>query len=152
MKSIVLSFLFSLVTTAVAFTPALIQRKYDGVTTVVGKPVPTHLFAGGFGGAGGEKSPKKKGKTATSKESKLKPKQQWDRYQDMKGEPKIRVAIRCKEDESEEWLEVGRVKSKENEYTVVAVARQRALIAEVSKCIPIGVICSEQTLENSLSQ
>jgi hypothetical protein len=150
MKSVLLSFLFSMVTTVVAFTPALIPRKYDIATSVL--HVPTHLFAGGFGGAGGDKSPKKKGKTATTKESKLKPKQQWDRYQDMKGENKIRVAIRCKEDESEEWLEVGRVKSKENEYSVVAVARQRALIAEVSKCKPIGVICSEQTLETSLSQ
>jgi hypothetical protein len=142
MKSVRLSFLFFtmvMVTTVVAFTPASLSRKCDIATSsssVHRNNVPTLLFAGGYGSAGVDKSPKKKGTTKES--SKLKPKQQWGRYQDMKGETKIRVAIRCKEDDDEsskEWLEVGLIKSKESQYTVVAVARQRALIAEVSKCI-----------------
>ena len=61
-------------------------------------------------------------------EPKIKPKAQWDRYTDMKKEPIVRVAIK----KGDEWLEVGRVRSKGNAYTEIAVARQRALIADVS--------------------
>jgi hypothetical protein len=43
---------------------------------------------------------------------------------------KVRVGVRIKD--ANEWLEVGRVKSEKDEFTEVAVARQRALIAEVS--------------------
>ena len=75
-------------------------------------------MAGGFGSG-----PKKK------KEVKLKPKQQWDRYLDFKKEKKVRVAVRVVG--GEEWLEVGSVKSKDNGFTEISVARQRALIAEV---------------------
>jgi hypothetical protein len=91
----------------------------------------SRLFAGGFGGGGGKSIGEDK-KKKPSKDGKLKPKQQWDRYQAFKLETKIRVAVRCKEDESDEWLEVGRVKTKDNKYTELAVARQRAIIAEVS--------------------
>lgn len=88
------------------------------------------LSAGGFGGSGGKQ---------TSKENKLKPKQQWDRYVEMKKATKVQVAARvmANNDEeasssSSEWLVVGSVKSTDNAYTKIAVARQRALIAEVS--------------------
>lgn len=88
-------------------------------------PSSTKLMAG-FGGGAASKS--KKGKKETY--IKLKPKQQWDRYLDMKTEEKVNVAVRMKEDG--EWLEVGRVKSKDNENIPLAVALQRAIIAEVS--------------------
>ena len=80
----------------------------------------TALFAG-FGASGGKKK----------KEIKLKPKQQWDRFLDMKTEAKIRVAVRVSEDD--EWLAVGSVRSKDDKLTEVAVFRQRALIAEVRR-------------------
>lgn len=87
----------------------------------------SQLFGGGFGGGGGGDDKGNK----TKKEIKLKPKQQWDRYLSFKTEPKIRVAVRVVEDESQEWLEVGRVKAQNPDYTELAVARQRAIIAEV---------------------
>ena len=62
----------------------------------------------------------------------MKPKAQWDRYTDMKKAPMIRVAVRKEGDEEEEWLEVGRVRSKGGVSAVMAVARQRAIIADVS--------------------
>jgi hypothetical protein len=81
------------------------------------------ILGAGFGG-GDSKSNKK--------ESKIKPKQQWDRYcGDLKKEKPYRVAVKVQGKQSEEWLEVGNVKSKGGEYTKAAVARQRALIAEV---------------------
>lgn len=83
----------------------------------------TRLNAG-FGGD----SPKKK------KEIKIKPKQQWDRYLgDLKKEKPFRVAVKGEGKESDEWLEVGNVKSKDGANTMAAVARQRALIAEHAK-------------------
>lgn len=84
----------------------------------------------GFGGG----SPKKK------KETKIKPKQQWDRYSgDLKKEKPYRVAVKAEGKESDEWLEVGNVKSKENKHTVAAVARQKALIAEVRSVSAVNV-------------
>ena len=91
----------------------------------------SRLYAGGFGGGGGMGGDKKQKKAKTVKETKLKPKQQWDRYGEFKREPKIQVAVRVKEDESDEWLEVGRVKSKDSKHTEAAVFRQRAIIADV---------------------
>ncbi|CAB9522139.1 expressed unknown protein [Seminavis robusta] len=79
------------------------------------------LLGAGFGGD----SSKKK------KEKKIKPKAQWDRYSgDLKKEKPFRVAVKAEGKKSDEWLEVGNVKSKADEYTMAAVARQRALIAE----------------------
>lgn len=100
------------------------------------------MMAGGFGGSGGGKGLGKKdaakgsASTATSttiaKQIKLKPKQQWDRYMDLKAEAKIPVGIRIKNDEeSKDWMGVGHVRSKDGAYTTVSVALQRALIAEV---------------------
>lgn len=92
----------------------------------------TRLFAG-FGGGGG-KSKKKKGGSSSS-EIKLKPKQQWDRYNSFKGEARFQVAVRVVGgdggDSNGEWLEVGHVRSEKSQHTEAAVARQRALIAEV---------------------
>lgn len=85
----------------------------------------------GFGGSSNKKNAED---SKSQKDIKLKPKQQWDRYTDLKQETKIRVAVRVRNEDDvsgDEWLEVGRVKSKENLYTEIAVARQRALIAEV---------------------
>ncbi|KAG7368017.1 hypothetical protein IV203_030760 [Nitzschia inconspicua] len=101
----------------------------------------SRLFGGGFGGGDDKNTTKKK------KEIKLKPKQQWDRYLSFKTEPKIRVAVRVVEDESDEWLEVGRVKTKEMQYTEMAVARQRAIIAEHAKRLYPLQISNKKTLE-----
>jgi hypothetical protein len=68
------------------------------------------------------------GNDAPKRETKLKPKQQWDRYLSLKKDEKISVAVRATD--TEEWLEVGNVKSKANEFSDIAVARQRALIAD----------------------
>jgi hypothetical protein len=81
------------------------------------------------------------GSGSSSSETKLKPKAQWDRYKiDLKKESKFRVAVRPILTDSEatasEWLEVGSVKSLNNDYTEYSVARQRALIVEVS-CGPV---------------
>ncbi len=91
----------------------------------------TSLYAGGFGGGGGMGKKSGGAKKGAEKEKKLKPKQQWDRYSDFKREPKFAVGVRIKDDDSVEWMEVGRVKSKDSQYTEAAVFRQRAIIAEV---------------------
>jgi len=82
----------------------------------------TALLAGGFGGSSG---------SSKSKETKLKPKQQWDRFLALKTQDKFRVAVKSLADDSE-WLEVGSVKSTESAHTDYAVARQRSLIVDVS--------------------
>jgi hypothetical protein len=84
---------------------------------------------GGFGGAGGSTSSSGQGNVV-----KLKPKSQWDRYLSITTPP-IRVAVRILGEEQEEWLEVGWVKHliEENLSVEMAVARQRALIAEVKR-------------------
>lgn len=82
--------------------------------------------AGGFGGGGD-------GKKKAKKLVKLKPKSQWDRFVGMKGASRIRVAVRTTNAEDSEWLQVGHIKSVDDAYTALAVARQRALIAEHAK-------------------
>jgi hypothetical protein len=96
-----------------------------GVTIAASGPASTttSLAMAGFGAD--DKSKKKK-------ETKLKPKQQWDRFSDLKKEEKIRVAVKAVDSDSGDWLEVGFVRSAENAYTDFAVARQRSLIIEVS--------------------
>ena len=80
------------------------------------------LQAGGFGGGGGA--------TKKSKQTiKLKPKAQWDRFNALKGATRFRVAVSAN---GADWLEVGNVKSKDDAYTALAVARQRSLIVDVS--------------------
>jgi hypothetical protein len=94
-----------------------------GVTIAAPASTTTSLEMAGFGAD--DKSKKKK-------ETKLKPKQQWDRFGDLKKEDKIRVAVKVVDSDSGDWLEVGFVRSAENAYTDFAVARQRSLIIEVS--------------------
>jgi hypothetical protein len=104
---------------------------------------------GGFGGAA----------NSSSKEVKLKPKQQWDRYTALKKKTAVKVAVRvvsapaattataaATEDSADSagaskdnWLHVGSVKSSASVGIEMAVARQRALIAEVRACHVIVV-------------
>lgn len=107
-----------------AFTPI----SFDKARSVRPARPSSQLWAGGF--ASGKKA------TSTNnnnnKQIKLKPKQQWDRFSDLKQETKVSVGIRIQEDDdTKEWLEVGSVRSREGAYTAVSVALQRALIAEV---------------------
>eukprot|EP00591_Stephanopyxis_turris_P006578 CAMPEP_0195508684 /NCGR_PEP_ID=MMETSP0794_2-20130614/1824_1 /TAXON_ID=515487 /ORGANISM="Stephanopyxis turris, Strain CCMP 815" /LENGTH=242 /DNA_ID=CAMNT_0040635707 /DNA_START=109 /DNA_END=837 /DNA_ORIENTATION=+ len=105
----------------------------------------TSLNMGGFGSGGGtkKKGAGKKKKGPASIASKLKPKSQWDRYMANKDGTAFTVAVRVIGDGEErgEWLKVGRVKSEKDEFTEVAVAKQRALIAEHSKRLfPLKVL------------
>lgn len=112
--------LMSTTTTTSAFMMIPINSQPRTFTTTRAN---SRLFmAGGFGGGGDSSSKKKK------PEKKLKPKSQWDRYGSLKGETAFRVGVKV----VDEWLDVGRVKSKENANTEIAVARQRAIIADVS--------------------
>ena len=93
----------------------------------------TSLSMAGFGGGSGGAAKNKKKGGAGAKLPKLKAKSQWDRYNgdELKKKISIKVGVRIKGEE--EWLEVGRVRSENDENTEVAVARQRALMAEHSK-------------------
>jgi len=84
----------------------------------------THLMMAGFGGGGGNQ--KKKGAASLPK---LKAKAQWDRYADLKQCSKVVVGVKLSGDGESDWLEVGKVRSQNDEYTLIAIARQRALIA-----------------------
>ena len=119
---------------ASGFLPQLVSRTHHSApqkTTTpqdfLSPPMITRgsrVWKAGFGGG----DPKKK------KEQKLKPKAQWDRYTDaLKKETPYRVAVKAVGKGSEDWLEVGNIKSKGGDYTKAAVARQRALIAEVRR-------------------
>lgn len=72
-------------------------------------------------------------------EVKVKPKHQWDRYLDLKGQAKFPVAVRV-EGDGNDWLEVGNVRSRDDAYTELAVARQRALVAEASLLASGGIM------------
>jgi hypothetical protein len=116
------------------------SRQTLGTTTPFRRQPLPRLFLAGFGSSGTSS-------TSSSKEKKLKPKQQWDRYNALRQENKFRVAVRVANIESNaatneetstaeqsgvgEWLEVGRVKSKDNAMTELAVAQQRGLIVDV---------------------
>merc|ERR1712127_268307 len=93
----------------------------------------TKTFMAGFGSTsstGGNKKSKKN--KSSSAPIKLKPKLQWDRYLSFKDSSIITVAVQ-KIDTNDavvgEWINVGYVKSLNNEVIDIAVARQRALIA-----------------------
>lgn len=100
----------------------------------------TKMFAG-FGKddtASGSNSKKKK-------ELKLKPKQQWDRFNDMKKEKKIRVGVRVTNNNI--WLEAGNIRSKNDQYTEIAIYRQRALIAEhACRLFPLQVTQRDEVI------
>eukprot|EP00985_Skeletonema_marinoi_P009200 scaffold4254_cov136-Skeletonema_marinoi.AAC.4 len=86
----------------------------------------------GFGGGGGGGSKKNK---KVKPLPKLKAKTQWDRYADLKQCKKVIVGVKIVGDEEEDadWLEVGKVRSENDEHTLVAIVRQRALIADHAK-------------------
>jgi len=107
------------------------------------------LLQAGFGGGGklaSSSSTKKGKKSAAKKEIKLKPKQQWDRYVELKNEAGVAVAIRLlvDDDGADDWLEVGSVKSQDSKYIDQAVFRQRALIAEHAKRLYPGKLNKKQ--------
>lgn len=87
---------------------------------------------GGFGGGGGGSSGND---NSNKKEVKLKPKQQWDRYTTvLKKETPVAVAVRVVSGGADgAWFEVGTIKSQGDSMTPIAVARQRALLAEVRR-------------------
>lgn len=84
-------------------------------------------FGGGGGGMGA--SSKKNQKKNAASLPKLKAKAQWDRYADLKQCMKVVVGVKLSGDGEGDWLEVGKVRSENDEYTLIAIARQRALIA-----------------------
>lgn len=101
----------------------------------------------GFGAAP-KKDDKKKG------DVKLKPRQQWDRYADLKGADSVAVGVRVLEStspvklpEGQEWFSVGTVKSQDNAYTEAAVIRQRLLISEHARRLFPLKIFPKDTLE-----
>mmetsp|Transcript_8811 Transcript_8811/g.18082 ORF Transcript_8811/g.18082 Transcript_8811/m.18082 type:complete len:227 (+) Transcript_8811:71-751(+) len=102
----------------------------------------TPLYAGFGGGAAAGSKKNKKKKTPT--DTKLKPKQQWDRYVDLKDEPAVAVAVQP--EGTEEWLGVGSVRSRDSQYTPQAVFRQRALLAEHARRLHPGQVTSDGTL------
>jgi len=128
-----------LLSTAGAWTSPCPRLGFTGTVTALGA-------GGGFGG-GDKKGKDKRNKKALSSQRsdvKLKPKAQWDRFLDMKrGATRIRVAVKSINNNDNdgtppgnvdgEWLEVGHIKSVDDAYTAMAVARQRALIAEHAK-------------------
>ncbi len=91
----------------------------------------THLMMAGFGGGGGGMGSSKnnKNKKGAASVPKLKAKAQWDRYADLKQCSKVLVGVKLSGDGEGDWLEVGKVRSQNDEYTLIAIARQRALIA-----------------------
>jgi len=97
--------------------------------------------SGGGGGMGKKKANKKgtnsKNKSTSGGSTKLRPKTQWDRFDSFKKEKEFKVAVRSASpvvdsnvDNDDKWFEVGYVKSESNQYTEIAVARQRGLLAE----------------------
>jgi hypothetical protein len=98
----------------------------------------------GFGGGGAKSKNDKENKKQKDTPIKLKPKLQWDRYSALKNADKAQVGIRLTNDDtgatSSDWLEVGRVKIKDNDNIPLAVAIQRAIIAEVSSIVFVGSV------------
>jgi len=89
------------------------------------------LYAG-FGSSSG---------AATSNNTKLKAKKQWDRFLSLKKSTSIPVAVRVEGEE--DWLEVGNVRSKDDSHTVDALRLQRSLVAEVRTS---SVLCCEKLI------
>ena len=94
----------------------------------------TQLSMAGFGGGGGtSKKNKKKGGGGAKPLPKLKAKTQWDRYEDLKQCKKVIVGVKISGEDEADWMEVGKVRSENDEHSLVAIARQRALIADHAK-------------------
>ena len=116
---------------ATTATATIAARGPASRRNIAAGPLSMAGFGGAKVGAGG-------GGGASSKLPKLKAKSQWDRYADLKQCKKVTVGVRIRGDDAGggaagEWMEVGRVRSEDDGNTEVAVARQRALIAEHSK-------------------
>jgi hypothetical protein len=109
----------------------------------------------GFGASSNKNN--KKGGSNKKKDVKLKPRQQWDRYADLKPSESVRVAVRIidididsseqQQQQQQQWLQVGAVKSKDNAYTEAAVIRHRVLIAEHARRIFPLQISAKDKLE-----
>jgi hypothetical protein len=120
----------ALVSGVISFAPAIQLRLLRDVAVVSARTSCTAISMAGFGGASLSKKQDKK--------PKLRAKSQWDRYLDMKQCKKVTVGVRIKGDDDSsssitDWVEVGRVRSEGDKQIEVAVARQRALIAEHGK-------------------
>jgi hypothetical protein len=122
---------------------SIVQRR--GLATTFTSTSPLQMA--GFGAA-----PKKDSK---KKSSVLKPKQQWDRYLGLKTSEGFPVAVSVADptstptptpDSQIEWLQVGLVRSKGNDYTEEAVTRQRLLIAEHARRVYPHKILLKDTL------
>jgi hypothetical protein len=117
-----------------------VQRRGGLATTFTST---SSLQMAGFGAA--PKKDKKKSDT------KLKPRQQWDRYTALKTSESVKVAVRVVDESTSdgeiEWFEVGTVRSKDNAYTEAAVVRQRLLISEHSRRVYPTRILAKDTLE-----
>ena len=80
--------------------------------------IQTQLSMAGFGGGGGGAT-SKKNKKAAKPLPKLKAKTQWDRYADLKQCKKIIVGVKLLSgSDDDEWLEVGKVRSENDEHTL----------------------------------
>ena len=114
----------------------------------------------GFGAAASKKDDKKKGGGGGGggDVAKLKPRQQWDRYTDLKGADSVVVGVRVLqstspvklpegEGQGQEWFKVGTIKSQDNAYTEAAVIRQRPLISEHARRLFPLKIFPKDTLE-----
>mmetsp|Transcript_9041 Transcript_9041/g.12858 ORF Transcript_9041/g.12858 Transcript_9041/m.12858 type:complete len:232 (-) Transcript_9041:152-847(-) len=144
----------SYATTTIAFnanlppTSLILKRHHDASRYTTGN-TNNHdispLFMAGFGGGGGGGGAKAKAKKGKKTSSSLKPKAQWDRYYDLKKYTIVPVAVRVEGSGDEEWLEVGRIKSEEDAFTEIAIARQKALIAEHSRRLyPLKVLAKDR--------
>jgi hypothetical protein len=139
-------------------THGFVQRRAFRNTNVISSSTTTStsssLPMAGFGAAPSNKDSKQKA-------TKLKPRQQWDRYAELKDSEKVRVAVRVSGSadnvdvdgdnvDAKKWLEVGSVKSKNNEYTEAAVIRHRLLIAEHSRRVFPLQISAKDSKDNKL--
>merc|ERR1719287_409904 len=121
-------------------------------TTTSSRSTTSSLSMAGFGGGASPSAAKKgkKSKKTVGALPKLKAKTQWDRYlTDLKTSKSATVGVRIKsstDDTANEWMEVGRVRSATDEYEM-AIARQRALIAEHSKRLYVLQIPEDSILE-----
>ena len=98
----------------------------------------------GFGGGGSSSTNKKKSTAnSSSKPTKLKPRQQWDRFLALKTATPIRVAVQTST-HSDKWYAVGEVKSKDDQYTEYAIIRQRVLMAEhARRLFPVQILTKD---------
>jgi hypothetical protein len=133
--------------TALKNTNALFPASLNGIQSIkyTEKPV-TGLNMAGFGSSSSSK--KKKGSDNSS--VKLKPKAQWDKYMSLKKSQSVQVSVRVVQsnsDQNGEWLQVGRVKSENDEYTEAAIVMQRGIIAEHARRLYPLKILPKDTIE-----